>query len=175
MADVVEAIGKQVDELGRDDVFVSSVIRTSRIATATHRTEKRKLLKNVLIKIGSGSAPDEDMLEVYFRLIEELTPSHIALLHFHWMSGSRIAELNGETVPVGMKYQKVLERLLPELSKKQELLEQILQDLAQRGLISAGAPGAHFLQLSFPQQMMTNHGINFLNFVLSPEDLADRR
>ena len=171
LGDVVESIGKQVEELGSDDVFVSSVIRTSRIAIATHRANKRQFLKNMLIKIGSGCAPDEDMLEVYFRIIEDLTPSHIILLDFLSMSSSRIAKLCGGTFPVGMKYQVVLDRVLPELSKKGELVQQILQDLARDRLIAPGAPGTHFSQLSFPQQMMTNHGINFLNFVLSPEDL----
>jgi len=173
LADVVESIGKRVEELGSDDVFVSSVIRTSRIAIASHRADKRKLLKNMLVKIGSGFAPDEDMLEVYFRIIEDLTPSHIAFLHFLWISGSRIAKLNEGAIPVGMKYQEVLDRFLPELSKKQEFVQQILQDLAQHRLISAGAPGTHFPQISFPQQMMTNQGVNLLNFVLSPKDLQD--
>ena len=112
------------------------------------------------------------MLEVYFQLVEDLTPSHVELLYFLWVSGSRIAKLHGGTIPVGMKYQEVLERFLPELSRKQELIQQILQDLAQHRLISAGAPGSRFYELSFPQQMMTNRGLNLLNFVLCPEDLA---
>jgi hypothetical protein len=175
LADVVESTGRRMEELASDDVFVSSVIRTSRIAIATHRANKRQFLKNMLIKIGSGCAPDEDMLEVYFRIIEDLTPSHIVLLDFLWMSGSRIAKLYGGTIPVGLKYQEILGRLLPELSEKQVLVQQILQDLAQYRLINGAIPGTDLSQLSFPQQMMTNQGINLLNFVLSPENLQGGR
>ena len=171
LADVVEAIDKNVDELGNDEVFVSSVIRTSRIATSTHRAEKRRLLKNVLVKIGSGCTPDEDMLEIYFRLIEELTPSHIVVLHFLWMSASKIAKVNNGQLPIGMSYGKVFQMLLPDLSQKQDLLHQIVQDLSQRRLINAGAFGNDLFLQGFPVQMMTNHGGNFLNFVLSNEEL----
>lgn len=177
LAEVVEEIDRKVENfdpatLAENDAFVSAFIRTSRIAIGTHRQEKRRLLRNALVKIGSSSpdCPDEDMQHVYFGMIETLTPSHVQILYLFWTGVSQVARMHQGTIPIHMTYGELLEIQNPALARSQELLEQILHDLADLRLVNASS-GTPFQQISLSTQLMTNQGIRFLGFVLAPEDL----
>jgi hypothetical protein len=67
-------------------------------------------------------------------------------------------------LPRFKSYQEVLDLLEPEFRRKADLVQQVLTDLNRRGLSTL--QGAN---LAFPQQVMTNQGIAFLQFVLAPE------
>jgi hypothetical protein len=175
LAAVVEATHKTVEELSSDEVFVSSVIRTSRMAITTHREEKRKLLRSALIKIGQGTAPNEDIVEGYFQIIEELTPSHFTVLHFLWTGVERVTKANQGTIPYGTTYGSAIENYAPEIVIDYGFINQICEDLVSKRLIKGGSLEDSFMNVSFPQPCMTNRGISFLCFVLNPDQLPEGR
>lgn len=132
LAEVVEEIGRKVKDfepttLAQNDAFVSAFIRTSRIAIGTHRQEKRRLLRNALVKIGTGEACDEDMQEIWFRLIEDLTPSHLRLLNFFLSAVQWMRRERGE-MPIGITYgsRSMFKRLRRSLENMAFIARQLL-------------------------------------------------
>lgn len=155
--------GCTIQSLVQDEVFVTAAIQATRIALSTHQVEKRALLRNALLNIATGHAPNEDMQHVYLRFIDEFTPSHVKLLYFLWTCNSRLAAANGGILPQPMDFNSVLQMLEPELQTQGELVQQILEDLRSRGFATLQK-----INYAFPQDVVTNAGISFLQFVLLP-------
>jgi hypothetical protein len=103
---------------------------------------------------------------MYLRLVDDFTPTHVRVLEFLWLGNQRIAAANGGELPRHRTFSEVLEEFFPEFRGKIPLVDRILNDLRSRGLCTL-----QNITHTFPQQVMTNHGIEFLNFVLSPEEL----
>jgi hypothetical protein len=166
LAEVVDRLeakieGFKVEDLAKNEAFASATIQASLIAFRTHQQEKRKMLRNALVNIGLGKCPDEDIQHIYLRLIDEFTPSHVKILHFLWEGVSQVAAANETLLRQGKTYREVLDQLEPEFRGKGDLVQQVLTDLNRRGLSTLQAAN-----LVFPQQVITNQGIAFLQFVL---------
>lgn len=156
----------RVEHAFGSEAFITAVVQASRIAVSTHQHEKRVLLRNALMNIATGRAPDEDMQHIYLRLIDDLTPSHVRILNFLWRGNSRIAAANGGSLPQHKTFQEVLDQLEPEFEREQQLVQQVLSDLRSRGLATLQS-----MNHSFPQQVIADPGIQFLRFVSTPEEL----
>ena len=48
----------RIEDLVSNEQFISATIEASRIAISTHQSEKRRLLRNVLVRIGTTTAVD---------------------------------------------------------------------------------------------------------------------
>jgi hypothetical protein len=174
-------VGKLWDEVRcvRDDLspenlaanpqFVTALIRTTQIAIGTHRFEKLEMLRNALRHIALGNAPGDDLQEIYLRLVEDLTPSHVLVLNYLWKDLNNLPHplLAAARPPFGAQPPKpvphdvvgAIRLEFPNLG--QELIEQLLFDLGARRLLNIREN--HPLPMSPP---LTNHGIGFLTFVL---------
>jgi hypothetical protein len=158
--------GLTFESLQQNEQFISALIVATRIATSTHNKEKRRMLRNILIKVGTFCNIDEDLQFVYLRVVDDLSPIHVKILEFFWRGNSRIVAVNGGMMPQGNKRQEFVDKLLPELKGKSHL-DQIIQDLRSRGLCTA-----QDITAGMGSQVMTNHGIGFLGFILSPEEIV---
>ena len=69
--------GFKIENLGRDENFVSAVIEASRSAVSTHKTEKRVALRNALLNIALQREPEEDQQRMFLCYIDEFTVWHI--------------------------------------------------------------------------------------------------
>lgn len=165
LAEVVDRLQAQIDglrpeDLAKNEAFVSVLIQATRVAVANHQQEKRQMLRNALINIGVGKGPDEDLQHIYLQLIDEFTPSHVKILRFLWDGVSRVAATDDRLLHQSKTYQEILDILEPEFRGKDALVQQVLTDLGRRGLSTLQAAN-----LVFPQQVITNQGIAFLQFV----------
>jgi hypothetical protein len=172
LADTLAEIASQTanfqpEALANNEQFISATIEASRIAISTHKSEKRRYLRNILVRIGTFTAVDDVLQFMYLRLIDEFTPTHVVVLNFLWRCNALAAAKNGGVLPQHVSYLEVLDICLPELRGKSVIVNRIIGDLRGRGLCTL-----HDLTHSFPQQVITNQGIDFLNFVLAPEDLS---
>jgi hypothetical protein len=79
---LIDHHGLTAEDLADDDEFLDAVATATRIAAAPSSADKRRRLRNALINIGSGKAPEADKQAIYLRYIDELTPSHMRLLDF---------------------------------------------------------------------------------------------
>jgi hypothetical protein len=73
------------EELREDDDFVDAVITASRVAAANRQAEKWDALRNAVLNTILGVEPEDDLRATFLRYVDELTPTHLALLRF--MSG----------------------------------------------------------------------------------------
>jgi hypothetical protein len=158
--------GFTFENLQQNEQFISALIVATRIATSTHNKEKRRMLRNILIKVGTFCDIDEDLQFVYLRLVDDLSTTHVKILEFFWRGNSRIVAINGGMMPQGNKRQEFVDKLLPELRGKSHV-DQIIQDLRSRGLCTA-----QDITAGMGSQVMTDHGIGFLGFILTPKEIA---
>jgi hypothetical protein len=174
LADVVQELcdrfqGFDPKKLDSNEAFISAVIESHRIALSTHQAEKRAILRNALVKIGSGDGPDDDLQHVYLRIIEELTPLHVRILYLLWTGGSQMARQAAFSAE--QTYAPLMDQQYPELLRNRELLGHIIRNLTDFHLIQNVFPGRTFPNWPLGPQCMTNEGTNFLRFVIAPEGL----
>lgn len=156
------------ERLAANPQFVTALIRTTQIAIGTHRAEKLEMLRNALRHVALGNAPSADLQEIYFRLVEELTPSHVLVLSYFWKELSKLPSplLAAARPPFGSDPSQpaphdvigAIRLAFPSFAP--DLIEQLLFDLGSRRLLTIREN--HPLPMGPP---LTNHGIRFLTFV----------
>jgi hypothetical protein len=57
--------GFSAESLAQNEAFVSAALQASRAAIQTHHSEKREALRNALLNIAIGRAPDEDQQAMF--------------------------------------------------------------------------------------------------------------
>lgn len=160
--------GFRVEKLADNEAFVSATIQATLIAIGTHQREKREYLRNGLLNIAKGITSDEIKQQVFLNAIEEFTPAHIKALNVIWRGGGLNIGWDKNSIPMMQRtYSSAIEILVPEVKGQTSLIGAVVADLRNRGFSNLGAP-----DLAFPQGgIITNLGIEFLKFVLSPENL----
>ena len=159
---VGKVAGLDAAKLPDNPVFVSAVIQAQRIAQTTSDSDKRKILRNALLNIAVGDAPDEDIQTMFLQNIERFTPTHIKLFEFlskpyHYLEG-KIDEMQQAQ---GVGVLKGIELVFPHLGKRPEYVKSLLLDLFNSGLIiSANVDQAQ------PGQTLTNLGAEFQRFIM---------
>lgn len=123
-----------VDQLLRDEAFVSFVLQATPIALRTHRTEKVRALKSALVSVGAAVGIDEDVASQFLRYIDELTPSHLRIL--------QVVQDSSEQFSCVTTMERAIERLGPVVSHApvgglRLILRTYLHDLNARGLVNA--------------------------------------
>ena len=76
----LEDHGVNIEELGKNDEFVSAVMHATQIALRTHQTEKREALRNAVLNLAAGQSPGEALEHMFFDLIDSLSVLHIQIL-----------------------------------------------------------------------------------------------
>lgn len=160
--------GFRVEKLADNEAFVSATIQATLIAIGTHQREKREYLRNAVLNVAKGITSDETKQQVFLNAIEAFTPTHIKALNVIWRGGGLNIGWDKNSIPMTQRtYGAAIEILAPEVKGQTSLIGAVLADLRNRGFSNLGGP-----DLAFPQGgIITNLGIEFLNFVLSPEDL----
>lgn len=162
----------KLEELLENEVFMSALVRATLIAAGTNQDEKRRFLRNALINIATGSAPDEDIQQIYLSAIEAFTPTHVQILEVMWNGFQRLRQQGIDTSATAVSqfrtYGSLIEKLLPRLRGQQDLVQAAMSDLANRGFTKARAVDAVIQHPS-----ITNFGGRFLQFVTKPEEEMD--
>jgi hypothetical protein len=74
--------GFTIDSLQDNEVFVTAVMHATQVAIRNHHSEKREPLRNAVLNVASGNAPNEDMQLIFLDLVDTLVPWHLRLLRF---------------------------------------------------------------------------------------------
>lgn len=160
--------GVSVENLEQNEAFVSATIQIARIAIGTHQQEKRKYLRNALLNIAIGKGPDEVRQQIFLNAIEAFSPAHVKTLNVIWRGPALNIPWDKSSITMARRnYCTAIEIMAPELNGQMNVIEAILTDLRNRGFSKLGG-----LELSFPQGgINTGLGVEFLKFVLNPDDL----
>jgi hypothetical protein len=68
--------------LSQDEAWVTAFLTASQVALRAHQNEKLEMLRNELLNVAVGIAPDDDPTMALFSLIEVLTLCETQLLSF---------------------------------------------------------------------------------------------
>lgn len=125
----LEEKGLNLEDLQKNEQFVSAVMHATQAAMRTHVAAKRHALRNAILNIAVGQSADETVLHLLLSFIDDLTEMHLRILKaFHQPA-----------VPPGLSMgglSSVLEYGIPALANRRDIYDQLWKDLYTRGLVN---------------------------------------
>lgn len=173
MAQVVEALIDRMEDLEAQDladnpVFYDAAVAAARIATATSASAKHEALQNALFNIGIGDGLDSDKRAIFLRYVDELTPSHIALLRFAddpptWFQVRNLAWPGGSLLGA-------VKAAFPGWASDEPFIDTLAGDLASRGLTDQLPLRTMMTDNGVRAQRTKSKGHEFMAFISGPFD-----
>lgn len=172
LADVIESVEElSAENLQENDAFISAVAHASQIALRNHQDEKREALRNAVLNVAVGNAPDEDTQLMFLNFIDVLTPSHLRILKL-FQAPVQFASARGKDFSHmsmgGLGH--VIEIVFPELRDQREYYDLVMADLFSRGLTNTQGANATMSGTGLAAKRTTHLGDEFLGFIESPLD-----
>ncbi|MEV0202039.1 hypothetical protein [Nonomuraea sp. NPDC050691] len=176
LAEAVEELNQRFDGFDPDalvenDAFVDAVVTATQTVYRTSQQEKIELLRNAVLNSAIPGAPDLDLQQLYFDLIDRLTPTHMRLLTLlndppGWFD--RHSELSRPQFSLSSNRTQLISVALPDLAAQgQAVIERFFAALADGGLVSGSLHGMMTASGAW-QPMTTDHAAAFLAFVRDP-------
>ncbi len=159
------------ERLSQHPAFTTAFLHASQIALRTHHREKLQALRNAVLHVAVGTAPNENLQLVFLHYLDTLTPLHLTLLDCvasprEWAARRNLPLAQGWNPDAGAIFEAVYRGQLPA----ENYHMQLLQDLYTRGLAGNGANPNAFP--SPPPEALLPHitdlGRQFLAFITSP-------
>jgi hypothetical protein len=173
MAEVVQALLDRVEHLEAGDLaentaFYDAAVAAARIATATSATEKHQALQNALFHVGIGDGLEADKRAIFLRYVDELTPSHIALLRLA-DNPSGWFETRGVVWPGGGLL-GVVKAAFPAWANDESFIDTLASDLSSRGLTDGLPLRVMMTENGVKAQRTKPKGHEFMAFISGPFD-----
>jgi len=157
----LEAKGLKLEGLQQNEQFVTAVMHATQAAMRTHVVAKRAALRNAILNVAIGQAPEEIVQHLLLEFVDSLTEMHLRILKvFHAPSappGMSIDGLSG-----------VLEHSIPELRNRREIYDQLWKDLYVRGLVNTELH-VTIHSSGLAQRKTTGLGEALLQFIAEPQ------
>ena len=154
----LEAKGLKLESLQSNEQFVTAVMHASQVALRTHQAAKLDALRNAILNVAKGQAPDETVQHLFFGFVDSLTEQHRRILKL----------FQAPTPPPDMSMGglgHVLEHNIPELRGRQDLYTQLWRDLYSRGLLNTDGLNVTMSGNGLAAKRTTNLGDAFLKFI----------
>ena len=162
--DACEKLNRLPGDFSNDDTFLDAVARATQAALKDHRREKWELLRNGIVGSVSPPAPDGDLQQVFFQLLDELTLSHIAILRA--VDGPYDPALAAQSTVEAVK------RRLGKTAAEEPMLRAFLDQLQARGLLRSTSTRTPVAAGPLSQTSFTEVGTRFLRFISRPVEPA---
>lgn len=154
--------------------FASAFLQASSAAIRTHLQEKLDALRNAVLNIAAGTAPDDNLQLTFIRYVDELTPWHLSLLDavadpLAW-AAKRNHPVHAKDIRADNMFEGYFRNELPKGHEKV-----LLQDLYVRGLATStvdpyGPLYPRDVHEIYPR--ITDLGRTLLTFIETPPLLA---
>ncbi len=157
----LEDKGFKLEELQQNEEFVSAVMNASQIALRSHQAAKLDALRNAILNVATGQAPEEALQNVFLNLVDSFTELHFRILKV----------FQAPSPPPGMSMGglgQVLEHNIPELHGKRELYDQLWKDLYSRGLVNTEGIHMSMTGGGLAEKCTTGIGDALLKFIQEP-------
>ena len=155
-----------LDDLGRSDEFISTVMQASMIAIRNHRREKLEALRNAVVYVACGNSVEDSRRELFLSFVDVLTGWHLKVLEGFWRRDQRdkphCRVLTGVTEIVNFAYD-----VLPELRIDQPLTELVVEELCRKGLLTWSQHGRN-VYIAPGTTQVSELGNEFLKFISDP-------
>jgi hypothetical protein len=157
-----------VQNLGKNDEFISAVMQATAVAIRNHHQEKIDALRNAVLNTALGQCPSDVKTAMFLAFVDQFTIWHLkamkALFDFESpQDQSRIPKTSPEEIA------KVVLNRLPDLRGQTTLAEIVVEDLCRRGLLFwNGGQGVTFIPQGATQ--VSELGKEFLAYISRPKD-----
>ncbi|MGD0886271.1 MAG: hypothetical protein ABSA46_15615 [Thermodesulfovibrionales bacterium] len=158
----LEAQGLRLEDLQENEQFVTAVMHASQLALRTHQSSKLAALRNAIVNVAKGQAPDEALQHLFLDYVDSLTELHLRILKvFHAPSPPPGMSIGGLS--------NVIEHNIPELRGRRELYDQLWKDIYSRGLVNTDGLHVTMSGNGLIQKRTTDLGDTFLRFISESE------
>jgi hypothetical protein len=165
LAEDVSQLDRRFEDLAADEVFVDAVINATRAAQATHQQEKLDALRHAVVNSVAPAAPDVDEQARFFRMVDEFSAAHLALLTF-LDDSVQVFVKSGRSFPEGSgSLGNLFESAAPEFVGRTEWYTLLLNDLVNHGLVPMMAMQAMMTDSGMRASRTTELGRRFLRFI----------
>lgn len=144
--------GLTIQALAHNEQFVDAILQAMPLALRTGQQEKREALRNAVLKVAAGNAPEQDLQSIFFNLVDEFTPTHLQALRLFEHSDAEVRA---------------------RLAAQRDLTDQAVLDLNRRGLVRDPRPyvaqnrPSSFALVTLSWEL-TSIGSRFLRFIARP-------
>jgi hypothetical protein len=153
--------GFSIDDLSKNEIFITMVLHATSVAIRNHREEKLKALRNAVINSALPNPPEEDLQVMFINTIDLLTPSHLLVLFRHddptIYNGKSVLDHSRMSVQISDKF--------PEFIGKEDFLTQIIKDLYSHGLIQTDSQLMALNAGEFMLSRKTILGTQFIQYI----------
>ncbi len=157
----LESKGIKLEDLQMNEQFVSAVMHATQAALRTHVGNKREALRNAILNVATGQAPEEIVQHLLLSFIDDLTEMHLRILKLFQAPtpphGQSIGGLNS-----------VLEHCIPELRNRRDIYDQLWTDLYARGLVNTEGLHTTMTGAGLFSRRTTFLGDELLKFISEP-------
>ena len=158
----LESKGLNLQDLQQNEEFITAVMHATQAAMRTHIASKRDALRNAILNVATGQAPDETVQHILLEFVDTLTEMHLRILKvFH-----------APNPPSGMSMgglSNVLEYNIPELRNRRKIYDQLWKDLYVRGLVNTEQLHITMSGSGLSQRKTTGLGEALLQFITEPQ------
>ncbi|MGX9773167.1 hypothetical protein ACWYXN_06600 [Janthinobacterium aestuarii] len=154
----LEEKGLDLSKLQENDQFITAVMQASSAAIRTHQQAKLDALKNAIVQIAIGKAPEETFQHLLLGFIDEFSEMHFRILAF----------AHAPVAPAGLSMGSlahILEDNIPSLRGQNTLYNQLWKDLYVRGLVSTEGLNTTMSGSGLSQSRASPIGVTLLNFI----------
>ena len=155
----LEVKGLKLEDLQKNEEFVSAVMYASHVALRTHKAEKLNALRNAILNVAKGQAPEETVQHLFLNFIDSFTELHLRIL--------KVFQAPPPNLSMG-GLSDVLDHNIPDLRGRRELYDQLWKDLYSRGLVTTDGLHSTMSGHGLAQKRTTGLGDAFLKFIAEP-------
>ena len=164
-----EVEGFNVEELSKNEAFITCFMHATQMAIRNHQEEKLEALRSAVLNSALPGAPDEDMQLMYLQYVDFLTPWHLRILKL-FEDPNKWFEEHGISIPAADMGTRsiMLEEALPALEDRRDYYEILFKDLHARGLLKTDQIHMGLTRPGVYMGIATDIGTNFLKFITAP-------
>jgi len=161
--------GFKIEELSKNEMFITTVMQASQAAVRNHQKEKLEALRNAVLNAALPNAPEEDLQLIFLGYIDTLTTWHVRILKLfdnpvEWFkqNGKKFPELHLGGL------ESILTSAYPDLRGPRAFFDQIFKDLYERGLTNTETLHSTMTGMGLTAQRTSEIGRAFIRFITSP-------
>lgn len=167
LAERLSRVESRLEDLRNDEQFITATLHASTMAMRTHQALKLEALRNAVLNVAVGQAPDEVKQHLFLSWVDVFNETHLRILKVfqnpeyetsHWTPGSLT---------------QVLEASLPDLAGRSDIYNQLWRDLHIRGLVNTESLHGLMTGTGLTAKRTTDMGDEFVRFISEPPLVGD--
>jgi hypothetical protein len=163
-----KVVGFSIEALADNEAFVSATLQATQIALRTHQREKLNALRNAVLNVAAGKAPDDDLQIMFLNYVDNFTTWHIRILAFFQSPERHLATKQTPRYTAGAPA-TLLEAMFDDLRNNRSFYDQVVKDLNAAGLLTLNSLHVMMTGPGMFEKRTTTTADRFLAFIAAPQ------